>query len=42
MIPVLGKELWEFNQHHVLVTDELLNDPVEYRQRITPILQALV
>ena len=42
VIPVAGKELWEFNQHHVLVTDELLNDPVEYRQRIVPILQALV
>jgi hypothetical protein len=40
VIPVAGKELWRLDPHHVLLTDELLRDSVEYRGRITPVLQA--
>jgi hypothetical protein len=42
VIPVAGKELWQLDPHHVLLTDELLRDSVEYRRRITPVLQALL
>ena len=41
-IPGAGKELWQLDPHHVLLTDELLRDSVEYRVRITPVLQALL
>ncbi len=42
VIPVAGKELWQLDPHHVLLTDELLRDSVEYRRRITPVVQALL
>jgi len=42
VIPVAGKELWQLDPHHVLLTDELLRDSVEYRGRITPVVQALL
>ena len=42
VIPVAGRELWQLDPHHVLLTDELLRDSVEYRGRITPFLQALL
>jgi hypothetical protein len=42
VIPVAGKELWQLDSHHVLLTDELLRDSVGYRGRITPVLQALL
>ena len=42
VIPVAGKELWQLDRHHVLLTDELLRDSAEYRARITPFLQALL
>jgi hypothetical protein len=42
VIPVAGKELWQLDPHHVLLTDELLRDSAEYRARITPFLQALL
>jgi hypothetical protein len=41
-IPVAGKELWQLDLHHVLLTAELLRDSGEYRRRITPVLQALL
>lgn len=41
-IPVAGKELWQLDPHHVLLTAELLRDSDEYRRRITPVLQALL
>jgi len=41
-IPVAGKELWQLDPHHVLLTAELLRDSDEYRRRITPALQALL
>jgi len=40
VIPVAGKELWQLDPNHVLLTDELLRDSVEYRRRITPVVQA--
>jgi len=42
VIPVIGKELWRLDPHHVLLTDELLRDSAEYRARITPIVRALL
>ena len=42
VIPVAGKELWQLDPHHLLLTDELLRDSAEYRARITPVLQALL
>ena len=42
VIPVAGKELWQLDRHHVLLTDELLRDSAEYRGRITPVLRALL
>jgi hypothetical protein len=42
VIPVAGKELWQLDPHHVLLTDDLLRDSVEYRRRITPVVQALL
>ena len=42
VIPVAGKELWQLDPHHVLLTDELLRDSVGYRGRITPVLQTLL
>jgi len=42
VIPVAGKELWQLDPHHVLLTDELLRDFAEYRERITPVVQALL
>ena len=42
LIPVAGKELWQLDPHHVLLTDELLRDSAEYRARITPVVQALL
>jgi len=42
VIPVAGKELWQLDPHHVLLTDELLRDSTEYRGRITPVVQALL
>jgi hypothetical protein len=41
-IPVAGKELWQLDPHHVLLTAELLRDSDEYRGRITPVLQTLL
>ena len=41
-IPVAGKDLWQLDPHHVLLTDELLADSAEYRRRIAPVLQALL
>ena len=41
-IPVAGKELWQLDTHHILLTAELLRDSDEYRRRITPALQALL
>jgi hypothetical protein len=41
-IPVAGKELWQLDAHHVLLTAELLRDSDEYRRHITPVLQALL
>jgi hypothetical protein len=35
-IPVDGKELWQLDPHHVLLTAELLRDSDEYRRHITP------
>jgi hypothetical protein len=42
VIPVAGKELWQLDPHHVLLTDELLRDSAEYRARITPVVQSLL
>ena len=42
VIPVAGKELWQLDPHHILLTDELLRDSAEYRARITPVVQALL
>ncbi len=42
MIPVAGKELWQLDPHHVLLTDELLRDASEYQERVTPVVQALL
>jgi hypothetical protein len=42
VIPVAGKELWQLDRHHVLLTDELLRNSEEYRGRITPVVQALL
>ena len=42
VIPVSGKELWQLDPQNVLLTDELLRDPAEYRARITPVVQALL
>lgn len=41
-IPVAGKQLWQLDPHHVLLTAELLRDSDEYQQQITPVLQALL
>ena len=41
-IPVAGKELWQLDPHHVLLSAELLRDSDEYRRRITPVLLALL
>jgi hypothetical protein len=41
-IPVAGKELWQLDPHHVLLTAELLRDSDDYRRQITPVLQALL
>jgi len=41
-IPVAGKELWQLDPDHVLLTAELLRDSDDYRRQITPILQALL
>jgi len=41
-IPVAGRELWQLDPGHVVVTAGLLGDPGEYRRRLTPILQALL
>ena len=41
-IPVAGRELWQLDPHHVLVTAELLRDSDEYRRLMTPVLQALL
>lgn len=41
-IPVAGKELWQLDPHHVLLSAELLCDFDEYRRRITPALLALL
>ena len=40
-IPVAGRELWQLDPHHVLVTAELLRDSDEYRRRMTPVVRAL-
>lgn len=42
VIPVAGRELWQLDPHHVLLTDELLRDSAQYRRRITPVVQALL
>ncbi len=42
VIPVAGKELWQLDPHHVLLTDELLRDSAEYGRRITPVVKALL
>ena len=42
VIPVAGKELWQLDPHHVLLTDELLRDSAEYQARITPVVNALL
>lgn len=42
VIPVAGKELWQLDPHHVLLTDELLRDSAEYQARITPVVKALL
>lgn len=42
VIPVAGKEVWQLDPHHVLVTAELLGDSEEYRRLITPLVQALL
>jgi hypothetical protein len=42
VIPVAGKELWQFDPDHVLLTVELLRDSAEYRARITPVVKALL
>ena len=41
-IPVAGKELWQLDPHHVLLSAQLLRDSDEYRRRITPALLALL
>ncbi len=41
-IPVSGRELWQLDAEHVVVTAGLLGDPGEYRRRLTPVLQALL
>lgn len=41
-IPVAGRQLWQLDRHHVLITAELLRDADEYRRQITPVVQALV
>ncbi len=41
-IPVAGRELWQLDPGHVLVTTGLLGDPGEYGRRLTPVLQALL
>lgn len=42
VIPVAGMELWQVAPDHVLLTDELLRNSAEYRERITPVLKALL
>jgi hypothetical protein len=42
VIPVAGKELWQLDPHHVLLTDELLRDSADYQARITPVVNALL
>lgn len=42
VIPVAGKDLWQLDPHHVLLTDELLSDSIDYRARITPVVQAVL
>jgi len=37
-IPVAGRERWQLDAGHVLVTAGLLGDPGEYRRRVTPVL----
>ena len=41
-IPVAGRELWQLDPHHVLITAELLRDADEYRRLMTPVVQALL
>jgi len=41
-IPVAGKQLWQLDPHHVLLTAGLLRDSDEYRRQITPVVQALL
>jgi hypothetical protein len=41
-IPVAGRELWQLERHHVLVTAGLLGDSDEYRRLMTPIVRALL
>jgi hypothetical protein len=40
-IPVAGRELWQLDPHHVLVTAELVRDSDEYRRLMTPVVRAL-
>ena len=40
-IPVLGQQLWQLHPDHVLVTAGLLRDTAQYRQRLTPVVEAL-
>ena len=41
-IPVAGKELWQLEPCHVLITAGLLGDSDEYRRLMTPIVRALL
>jgi hypothetical protein len=41
-IPVAGREIWQLDASHVLVTAELLRDFDEYRRLMTPVVRALL
>ncbi|HZW43164.1 MAG TPA: hypothetical protein VFF32_02060 [Dermatophilaceae bacterium] len=42
VIPAAGRELWQLDAHHVLVTAELLRDSDEHRRLMTPVVRALL
>jgi len=40
-IPVDGQQLWQLRPDHVLVSAALLRDTAQYRQSLTPVVEAL-
>jgi len=41
-IPVAGQHLWQLQPDHILISAALLRDTTEYRERLTPVVQALL